>query len=503
MPFSKLGLTDQLVQSVLATGYNVPTAIQTRAIPIALEGKDIIGCAQTGTGKTAAFALPILHRFIQHPSPVGTPRIRALVLVPTRELAQQVEEFFASYARFTSLQTVSIFGGASMDNQIKRLRRGADVVAATPGRLLDHINRRTLDLSHVEVLVLDEADRMLDMGFIYDVKRIIAKVPTKRQTLLFSATVSDDVKTLAASVQRNPEIIEIGERRRPVNTVTQQFFRVPRERKLPFLMHLLQNDGLTSVLVFSRTKHGADKISRRLERNGVRSVALHSNRTQAQRERALAGFKSGQYAVMVATDIAARGIDVDGISHVINYDTPAFAEDYIHRIGRTGRAEATGTSITFVADEEMKNLHAIERFIGKACPLHALPAFKETVPVAGEPTAKHTEAGHKTPDTRHPKQQERRHHAGPDARHSKQHQRNQPKRGQSSRKSGNRPQHFHERRNRTQADANAGIPRQQTNAPETAPRGPITEGDWKALLAQSEKSGSGWRKKIRNLFTRS
>ncbi len=382
MAFSHLGLTDELVKSVLATGYNVPTEIQTRAIPHAIAGKDIIGCAQTGTGKTAAFALPILQRFIEHPTPAGATAVRALVLVPTRELAQQVMDFFANYARFTSLQTAAIFGGVGMEPQIKRLRRGVDVVVATPGRLLDHLQRRTVDLSKVEILVLDEADRMLDMGFIHDVKRIIARVPNERQTLLFSATMSDEVKALASSVQKDPEIIEVGERRQPVETVTQQFYRVPKEKKLAFLMFLLQDEGLSSVLVFTRTKHGADKIARRLQRSGIRCSALHSNRTQSQREQALAGFRNGAFNVLIATDIVARGIDVEGISHVINYDTPAFAEDYIHRIGRTGRAEAAGTALTFVAEDEMKNLRAIERFTGSRVSLQAPVAYHEMPEIA-------------------------------------------------------------------------------------------------------------------------
>lgn len=375
MPFSTLGLHDQLVQGILATGYTAPTAIQSRAIPLAVAGRDIIGCAQTGTGKTAAFVLPMLNHFLGHPLPSRNHHTRGLVLTPTRELAQQVEEFVTGYGRFTQLNSVAIFGGVSMDNQIKRLRRGVDIVVATPGRLLDHINRKTVDLSHVEILVIDEADRMFDMGFIQDVRKIIGRVPAKRQTMLFSATMSKEVRDLVASIQTDPEMIEIGERRKPVETVKQHFYSSPQESKMDLLFHILQTQELDSVLIFSRTKHGADKISNKLERSGVKSVAIHSNRTQAQRQRALAGFKQGHYKVMVATDIAARGIDVEGISHVVNFDTPTFAEDYIHRIGRTGRASATGDAITFVSNQELKYLKSIERYTDKRFELKRYPGF--------------------------------------------------------------------------------------------------------------------------------
>lgn len=378
MPFTKLGLTDQLVQGILATGYTAPTAIQSRAIPLAVAGRDIIGCARTGTGKTAAFVLPMLNHLTKHTAHHTNHHVRALVLTPTRELAQQVDEFVVNYGRFTKMSSISIFGGVNMENQIKRLRRGVDIVAATPGRLLDHLQRRTIDLSHVEILVLDEADRMFDMGFIDDVRTIIGKVPTKRQTMLFSATILKEVRELVAFVQKNPELIEIGDQRQPVETVKQYFYSVPQEMKMELLFHILQAQEMSSVLIFSRTKHGADKISHRLERNGVKSVAIHSNRTQAQRQRALAGFKQGQYKVMVATDIAARGIDVEGISHVVNYDTPVFAEDYIHRIGRTGRAAATGDAITFVSNQEQKYFKSIERFVDKKLELKHYHGFDYT-----------------------------------------------------------------------------------------------------------------------------
>jgi ATP-dependent RNA helicase RhlE len=400
MPFTKLGLSDQLVQGILATGYTAPTAIQLRAIPLGLEGKDIIGCAQTGTGKTAAFVLPILNHLMKHHVQRHGPTVRALVLVPTRELAQQAEDFVTQYGRFMPLRTLSVYGGANMQNQIKRFARGVDIAIATPGRLLDHINRKTVDLSHVEILVLDEADRMFDMGFIHDVRTIIGRVPSKRQTMLFSATMSPEVRALVASVQKNPEFIEIGEQRKPVDSVKQHFYKVAREAKLPLLLHILADKQLTSVLVFARTKHGADKITRRLERNQFRAVAIHSNRTQAQRERALGGFKNGQYAVLVATDIAARGIDVDGISHVVNFDTPSFAEDYIHRIGRTGRAEKTGDAITFVSSDEVKNFKKIGQFTGKTFTLGEYPGFDAST-IAAQAKAEPPAAEHHRPERPH------------------------------------------------------------------------------------------------------
>ncbi len=377
MPFSQLGLNDQLVQGILAAGYTTPTEIQSRAIPFALQGKDLIGCAQTGTGKTAAFVLPLLQRLsTSHQS--SHRHVRALILTPTRELAQQVEDFIRSYGKFTHLQSLSVYGGVNMNNQVKRLERGVDIVIATPGRLLDHLNRRSVDLSRVECLVLDEADRMFDMGFINDVRKIIARVPADRQTLLFSATMSKDVQKLTASIQKQPEMIEVGPRTKPVDTVTQHFYSVPQDQKMDLLFHVLDSTPMDSLLVFARTKHGADKISRRLERRGVKAVAIHSNRTQAQRDHALAGFKQGQYKVLVATDIAARGIDVEGISHVINYDTPAFAEDYIHRIGRTGRASLKGDALTFVSREEQAHLKKIEHFVEKRYELKRHPSFDYT-----------------------------------------------------------------------------------------------------------------------------
>jgi ATP-dependent RNA helicase RhlE len=364
MPFKRFGLSDPLVQGILATGYTAPTEIQSQAIPAAIEGRDIIGCAQTGTGKTAAFVLPILDR-LSHERAGRKRAVRSLILTPTRELAVQIERSILGYGRFTDLKALAVYGGVSINTQIATLRRGVDIVVATPGRLIDHIERKTIKLSGVEVLVLDEADRMLDMGFVNDVRRIVGGLGKKRQTLLFSATISPEVKTLAADMLKSPKVIQIGRPRNPIDTITQHIYAVEKALKMDLLLHMIEDWRMFSVLVFSRTKYGADKISRRLKRAGVVAVSIHSGRTQNQRQRALDGFRNGKYQVMVATDVAARGIDVEGISHVINYDVPTHAEDYVHRIGRTGRAEATGDAITFVSSEEEKYLREVGKFIGR------------------------------------------------------------------------------------------------------------------------------------------
>jgi ATP-dependent RNA helicase RhlE len=369
MPFKTFGLSDPLVQGILATGYTAPTEIQSQAIPAALDGRDIIGCAQTGTGKTAAFVLPILDR-LSHERISRKRAVRSLILTPTRELAVQIERSILGYGRFTDLKALAVYGGVSINNQIRTLTHGVDIVVATPGRLIDHIQRNTIELSGVELLVLDEADRMLDMGFVEDVRRIVAGVPEKRQTMLFSATISPEVKRLAADMLKSPKVIQIGRPRNPIDTITQHIYAVEKALKMDLLLHMIEDWRMFSVLVFSRTKYGADKINRRLKRAGIVAVAIHSGRTQNQRQRALDGFRSGKYQVMVATDIAARGIDVEGISHVINFDVPTHAEDYVHRIGRTGRAAASGDAITFVSKEEEKYLREVGKFIGRK--LHAL-----------------------------------------------------------------------------------------------------------------------------------
>jgi len=364
--FQSLGLSAPVLRGVVDAGYTSPTPIQAAAIPPALAGKDITGTAQTGTGKTAAFVLPMLVRLSASPSSAQRRPVRALVVTPTRELALQVEEAVRTYGKHTGLRSVAVFGGVGMGPQLDAFRRGVDIVSATPGRLLDHIGRGSLDLSRVEVLVLDEADRMFDMGFINDVRKIVAKVPAKRQTLLFSATMPAPIQQLAASIQQRPESVEVGQRRNPASSVTQYIYPVAQTQKMDLLLHLLEAEKIENVLVFSRTKHRANRITKKLSQQGIAAAAIHSNRSQNQRQKALADFKSGDVQVLVATDIAARGIDVDGISHVVNFDTPNMAEDYIHRIGRTGRADATGDAITFVSADEEDYLRNIEKHTGRS-----------------------------------------------------------------------------------------------------------------------------------------
>ena len=350
-------------------GFTEPTPIQLRAFPIILAGKDLAGTAQTGTGKTAAFALPILTSLGKHGA------FRCLVIEPTRELAAQVETAFRDYGRFTDLRVALVHGGVGYGKQREEAARGTDIVVATPGRLLDLLEQRTMNLRQVKVLVLDEVDRMLDMGFLPDVRRIVEQISKDRQTLLFSATLPPEIERLAAWVLRDPEVVEIGVRRAPAETVTHAVYPVAAEQKFELLMALLERTNFDSALIFCRTKHGADRIAHKLKA-GKHSVAvLHSNRTQRERVEALEGFKSGKYEVMVATDIASRGIDIAGVSHVINYDVPEHSEDYVHRIGRTGRAQNVGDAFTLVTGEELPALQAIERFIVQKIPRLKLENF--------------------------------------------------------------------------------------------------------------------------------
>jgi ATP-dependent RNA helicase RhlE len=365
MPFSKLGLAQPVVDGVKAMGYIEPTPIQLRAIPLVLTGRDVIGSAQTGTGKTAAFALPILSKLGAHSQGHGP---RALVLEPTRELAAQVETSFRDYARFLNVDITVVFGGVGYGRQNDSLRAGTDIVVATPGRLLDHLEHGTLKLDKVEYLVLDEADRMLDMGFLPDVRRIIERCPRNRHTALFSATIPAQIETLINWAMRNPETIEIGARRSPAETVKHVIYPVADSQKIDLLLKLLDSVHYDSVIVFCRTKHGADRVAQLLKRNSHAVCVLHSNRTQREREQALRGFRDGRFEVLVATDIAARGLDIAEVSHVINYDVPQHPEDYIHRIGRTGRAEATGDAFTIMTAEDATHVFAIERFISQKIP---------------------------------------------------------------------------------------------------------------------------------------
>ncbi len=369
MSFKALNLSDPVLRGVQAAGYTDPTPIQLRAIPAVLTGRDLIASAQTGTGKTAAFALPILTRLGAHG------RARVLVLEPTRELAAQVETAFRDFARFTDLRTVAVFGGVGYGVQRTELRRGVDIIVATPGRLMDYIQDGSINLRDITILVLDEVDRMLDMGFLPVVKDIIGRCPRERQTLFFSATVPPEIAAVASFALRDPTRVEVGVSRSVTESVTHALYPVAHDQKFDLLLALLGKIDYDSVLVFSRTKHGADKIARRLKAANHSVAVLHANRSQNQRIEALAGFKSGKYEVMVATDIAARGIDVAGVSHVINYDVPEKPEDYVHRIGRTGRAQAVGDAYTLVTPENAGDIRDIQRFIGQKIPELRLEGF--------------------------------------------------------------------------------------------------------------------------------
>jgi ATP-dependent RNA helicase RhlE len=370
MPFKSLGLSEAMIQGVHAMGYVEPTPIQLRAIPLLLAGRDVIGSAQTGTGKTAAFALPILSQLARHES---YPRF--LVLEPTRELAAQVETAIHDFSRFTDLRTVVVFGGVGYGRQMDLLRAGADIIVATPGRLLDHVERGTCRLDRIKYLVLDEADRMLDMGFLPDVRRILERCPRERQTALFSATVPPEIETLVKWAMKNPQTIEIGARRTPKESVNHVIYPVSDSQKADLTLELLKRVNFESAIIFCRTKHGADRVAGLLRRNNHAVAVLHSNRTQREREQALHGFREGRFEVLVATDIAARGLDIADVSHVINYDVPQHPEDYIHRIGRTGRMENKGDAFTLMVAEDSRHVSAIERFISQKIPRVKLENF--------------------------------------------------------------------------------------------------------------------------------
>jgi ATP-dependent RNA helicase RhlE len=365
MPFRSLHLAPQIHKAIQEAGYAEPTPIQLAAVPEVLAGRDVIGIAQTGTGKTAAFVWPILTKLAGASADRKRRGMRVLIVAPTRELVVQIEENVRAYAKHLPLRMATIFGGVSERPQIEALRSGVDLIVATPGRLIDLMGQRQTNFSGIEFLVLDEADRMLDMGFLPPIRQIVRALPKQRQTLMFSASLSREIEKLTHEFQRSPKIIEIGRRANPAETVTQFVFEVRPHLKPSLLLHLLADQQFDTVLVFTRTKHGADRIARRLESSGIKTGTIHSNRSQNQRLRALKDFKSGTVRVLVATDIAARGIDVDGISHVVNYDFPMHSEDYVHRIGRTGRAHAVGDAISFVTPEDQGQLRSLERFIGR------------------------------------------------------------------------------------------------------------------------------------------
>ncbi|HEY5994477.1 MAG TPA: DEAD/DEAH box helicase [Gallionellaceae bacterium] len=384
MSFATLGLSEAIVRAVSERGYTQPTPIQAQAIPVVLQGGDLLAGAQTGTGKTAGFTLPILQRLSAQPVKGKAP-IRALVLVPTRELAAQVEESVREYGKHLPLKSMMMFGGVSINPQITQLQGRVDILVATPGRLLDHVQQKTLDLSHIEILVLDEADRMLDMGFIRDIKKILALLPRQRQNLLFSATFSDEIKALADGLLNQPALIEVARRNATAETVTQKIYPVDRERKRALLSKLIKDNNWFQVLVFTRTKHGANRLAEQLGKDEIPAMAIHGNKSQGARTRALAEFKSGKLQVLVATDIAARGIDISELPHVVNYELPNVPEDYVHRIGRTGRAGAEGEASSLVCIDEHKLLRDIERLIKREIPVVQVPGFEPDPNIKAEP----------------------------------------------------------------------------------------------------------------------
>ncbi|ART81008.1 DEAD/DEAH box helicase [Oceanisphaera avium] len=387
MSFASLGLNAQLIQAINECGYTEPTPIQTQAIPLVLAGGDLLAGAQTGTGKTAGFGLPMLQRLSEtkaKPLANGRAPVRALVLTPTRELAAQVEENIRAYAKYSGLRTLAMFGGVSINPQMKALGGKIDIVVATPGRLLDHVSQRSIDLSRVEMLVLDEADRMLDMGFIRDIQRIIAKMPLKRQNLLFSATFSNEIKKLAETLLTEPEHIEVAVRNATADTIAQRFYGVDKNKKRALLSYLIGHHNWRQVLVFTRTKHGANRLAMQLDKDGLPAMAIHGDKSQGARTRALSQFKDGKLRVLVATDIAARGIDISELPHVVNFELPHVAEDYVHRIGRTGRAGVEGEALSLVCFEEKPLLKAIEKLIKQTAELEIMPGF-EPIPDSEQP----------------------------------------------------------------------------------------------------------------------
>lgn len=390
MNFADLRLVQPLLRAVATEGYSEPTPIQAQAIPHLLEGRDLLGCAQTGTGKTAAFALPILHRLMQtNEQSARGRRIRCLVLSPTRELALQISESFRNYGRHTNLRNTVVYGGVSQNPQTRELRDGVDILVATPGRLLDLMNQGFINLQKVETFVLDEADRMLDMGFINDIRKIVAKLPTRRQTLLFSATMPAEIRSLANSILTDPVSVQVTPVAATTELIEQSVYHVEKHHKPQLLAHFLNEASYSRALVFTRTKHGADKVARILHRAGVKAEAIHGDKSQSARQRVLANFKACKTPVLVATDIAARGLDIDEISHVINYDIPREPETYVHRIGRTGRAGASGAAVSFCDREERPFFKAIERLIRKVTPVrNDHPEYKNGIEGPHSPAAK-------------------------------------------------------------------------------------------------------------------
>lgn len=385
MSFTHLGLSEPLLKAIKAQGYDTPTPIQEKAIPVVIEGRDVLAAAQTGTGKTAGFTLPLLERLSQKQPHMHAKQIRALVLTPTRELAAQVAQSVEEYGKYTPYRCAVIFGGVGINPQLAAIRKGIDIVIATPGRLLDIAGQKGIDFSKLECLILDEADRMLDMGFIHDIKKLMKLMPPKRQTLLFSATFSPEIKTLASSLLHNPVLVEVARENETANQISQVVHYVDKARKRELLSQLIKTKEWKQVLVFTRTKHGANKLTQQLEEYGITAAAIHGNKSQGARTKALASFKANEIRVLVATDIAARGIDIDQLPHVVNYELPNVPEDYVHRIGRTGRAGQSGEAVSLVCVDEHKLLFDIEKFIKAEIPKVEIEAFKPDPNIKAEP----------------------------------------------------------------------------------------------------------------------
>jgi ATP-dependent RNA helicase RhlE len=437
--FDSLGLRAELLRAVTEQGYTQPTPIQAQAIPVVLSGRDLLGAAQTGTGKTAAFVLPMLNLLNGNAShsPARHP-VRALIVTPTRELAAQVEQDIRTYGKYVALKSTIVFGGVGMQPQVDALRGGVDILVATPGRLLDHVEQKTVNLGQVEILVLDEADRMLDMGFIHDIRRILALLPKTRQNLLFSATFPEEIRKLAASFMKDPATVEVARRNTPAELVGQVQHPVSHDRKRELLVHLVKSNDWRQVLVFCRTKHGANRLAQQLERAGVEADAIHGNKNQNHRTRTLARFKDNELRVLVATDIAARGLDIEALPHVVNYDLPHVAEDYVHRIGRTGRAGAEGEAVSLVSHEERPLMAAIEKLMNRKVDERAVEGF-EPGTRSQQPTEHRDNRGNRGNGQQQPRQRQgqprrpEQRHGQPNRHPQPQHQRPQQRRG--------RPQH--------------------------------------------------------------
>ncbi len=513
MSFSTLGLSAELLRAVSEKGYTQATPIQLQAIPVILEGRDILAGAQTGTGKTAGFTLPLLQRL--NAKPHGAHRtIRALILTPTRELAAQVEESVRTYGKYVPLKSTVVFGGVGIHPQIDTLRRGVDILVATPGRLLDHVGQRTVDLSHVEILVLDEADRMLDMGFIRDIRKILALLPKKRQNLLFSATFSDEIKQLADGLLNAPALIEVARQSIAAELVSQVYHPVDRVRKRELLAHLIHSQGWKQVLVFTRTKHGANRLADQLEDDGINSSAIHGNKSQSARTKALADFKKGEVRVLVATDIAARGLDIDQLPHVVNYELPNVPEDYVHRIGRTGRAGKEGQAVSLVCVDERDFLRDIERLLKRDIPKVVIEGFEPNPSIRAEPISHgrgqrgggrpqaarqggEHRRGQRPSSHSHARADDQRSrpdshpHARSERTHSDSHSRSGGQRSHSNphpRDAGHRQHAPHHARPTAAPHANGHAPREEVDGNRRTPEGPSSHGQVRSSLGKTQQS---------------